>query len=357
MKKKSSYNNCKQSSPQLVACVMLPLVLLLGLSCYAQVLMPTEQLYLTTVRLDTWFRNGSGWSSAFGTGFFFQPTDDPRSYWIVTNKHVLVHKKLGLLDHLDCIFHESSTSLRTADLLGTKKLSYAPPPAGSPGSPLFHDEKCVDLAAVPFERPFGGPGWSIIPNEGGSSSRIPEFKSLSVAHILSNDKLFEKVVGVDRALMYGYPHYVFDAYHKLPIARVGHLASLAFVDYSPSFTHELCDDVPTFPSAMGILDVACFPGSSGSPVVIADGGNLRQTRDGNSEFGVPRLVLLGVAFGTIFRKVTNQIKNIPTTGDVEEDLHVAFYWKATEILKLRASPPSVTANQALATARKDVNSS
>lgn len=306
----------------------------------------TEQLYLTTVRLELYFRDASrpsGYLNGLGTGFFYRPTEDPNLLWIVTNKHVLKHTDLGLVNHVDCIFHES-TWLRPPDVLWTKKLSWASPkdPA-APGSALFHPLPHIDIAAIPFVWPDGGPGWRPIEN---GTSRPIMLKKFEPQHVLTNDDLYDNVVGGDNVLMYGYPHYLIDVYHNLPVVRSGYLASLAYIDYSPSFQLEVCGGcAPTPPMPMGAVDMACFSGSSGSPVVLVDGANARLTREGNSHFGKRRIILLGVAWGTIFRKVTDQIMNIPITGDIQEDLHITFYWKATEIAKLGTSPTPAAVNR------------
>lgn len=304
-------------------------------------LSPTEQLYFTTVRLETWHKDAQGhFIGGWGTGFFYRPSQDPgpsnpsNLLWIVTNKHVLFQKAFGLVDHIDCDIHEDHTSLRAPSVLGTKRFSWSSTRVAANQSILFHPDNYVDLIAIKFLWPDGGDGWKIDDNGNKTSHVQPIVWDQS--HIATNDELFDEVVGGDNVMMYGYPHLLFDVHHKLPVVRAGYLAIPAYIDYSPGFFLDTCNCKPPPPIALGVVDMACFPGSSGSPVVLVDGANPRLTRDGHSTFGKRRLRLLGVAFGTIFRKVLTHIKDIPLTGDVEEDLHVTFYWKAHEISKLRA---------------------
>ena len=67
--------------------------------------------------------------------------------------------------------------------------------------------------------------------------------------------------------------------------------------------------------------------------MLVDGGNPRLTRAGASAFGQSRFRLLGVVFGTMNRQA-KEIINVPVEGDIEDALHIAFYWKATELQKL-----------------------
>lgn len=309
------------------------LVALLVSGIAEAVLSPTEQMYFSTVRLQVYWKDANGgFPSGVGTGFFYRPSKESNMFWIVTNKHVLKHKAYGLVDHFDCDIHEDASSLRPPAVLGTKRFSWSRPRNATNTSLLFHPQAYVDVVAVKFLWPTGGDGWQLI--ESGNSSKHVQLKAWEPSNIATTDELFEEVVGGDTVLMYGYPHFLYDQHHKLPVVRAGYLASPAYVDYSPGFRHEECDCKPPPPTALGVVDMACFPGSSGSPIVLVDGANPRLKRDGTSHFGERRLRLLGVAFGTIFRKVTTHIKNIPLSDDVQEDLHVAFYWKASEISKL-----------------------
>jgi len=62
-----------------------------------------------------------------------------------------------------------------------------------------------------------------------------------------------------------------------------------------------------------VIDAACFPGSSGSPVLLFDKGGYTDKK-GNLNWGASRLMLLGVLYAGPQLTVTGDIKivTIPT---------------------------------------------
>ena len=79
------------------------------------------------------------------------------------------------------------------------------------------------------------------------------FQSLDDSFIYSNTQL-ESLMAVEDVIMVGYPIGLADDIHNLPLIRSGITASHPAIDFR-------C-------KPEGVVDMACFPGSSGSPVFL-----------------------------------------------------------------------------------------
>ena len=82
-------------------------------------------------------------------------------------------------------------------------------------------------------------------------------------------------------LAISYPNGIRDEKNNMPIVRRGITATNPKYDYN---------GLPIF-----VIDCACFPGSSGSPVLIFDQGGYLDAK-GNLNLGSGRVILLGVLF-------------------------------------------------------------
>lgn len=95
--------------------------------------------------------------------------------------------------------------------------------------------------------------------------------------------------------MIGYPNGIWDFKNNMPIVRRGITATNPKLDYN---------GLPIF-----IIDCACFPGSSGSPVLIFNQGSYTDAR-GNINLGTGRVILLGVLFAGPQHIAEGEIKTI-----------------------------------------------
>lgn len=86
---------------------------------------------------------------------------------------------------------------------------------------------------------------------------------------------------IESVVMVGYPNGLWDEINDMPIIRRGTTATHALQNHR---------DRPEF-----VIDMACMPGSSGSPVFLFEDGLVRAGRDALSPGS--RLVLLGVLWG------------------------------------------------------------
>lgn len=129
--------------------------------------------------------------------------------------------------------------------------------------------------------------------------------------------------------MVGFPNGLWDNAHNLPIYRRGITASHPEVDFRGK--PEL------------LLDIPCFPGSSGSPVFVLNAKGRTDER-GNVRVGEPRDLLLGVASGAVTQGPDGQIVTRPastTIGPREEfAIHLTYIVKSRELLRFAEVIPA-----------------
>jgi hypothetical protein len=114
---------------------------------------------------------------------------------------------------------------------------------------IEHPDPSIDLAAFSVSRALtemdrlGTPGY---------------YRGLSVENIPTTAQIAD-LTSIEDILMIGYPTGIWDEANNLPIVRRGTTATPYAVDYN---------NKPEF-----AIDCACFPGSSGSPIFIANNGS------------------------------------------------------------------------------------
>lgn len=168
---------------------------------------------------------------------------------VVTNKHVVVGAT-----HAIC---------RLAKKTGDKNIIIK----SNVGAAIMHPNDNIDLCFLPLP--------SDIYNNDIHSSWF-----ISSDDIFTFDKLNE-LTSIERVVMIGYPDGIIDTKNLYPITRQGVTATPAF---------ENLDGKPDF-----MIDCACFPGSSGSPVFIFDQG-LIVRKNNEVILGTSRFGLLGFLY-------------------------------------------------------------
>lgn len=113
--------------------------------------------------------------------------------------------------------------------------------------------------------------------------------------LLPNQKLLSELTALEEILMIGYPIGIWDSFNNMPIFRKGITAT------HPNLNYEGKDEF--------LIDAACYPGSSGSPVFLYNLGTF-SNRQGGTSIGT-RIALLGVLYAGHQFNVEGEIKVLP----------------------------------------------
>lgn len=262
----------------------------------------TEQLLFATVRIESDVQE----EARVGTGFLFDfKVDEGKTIpVVVTCKHVVkgaIHGRFKLhLASKDDPRAPSSDS--TFVQLGNFAQRW-----------ISHPNEDVDLCAMPL---------APLLQEAQRHGLSPFLIRLDESLLPSTEEL-DRLQAVESVLMVGYPTGLWDEVNNFPLFRRGITASHPAIDYQGK--------------SITVVDIACFPGSSGSPVLLADQGAYA-TKSGVA-IGT-RVKLLGVLFQgpTLSEEGEIVIKNIPTSKRAfaltRVMIHLGFIIKARELTPL-----------------------
>jgi hypothetical protein len=231
---------------------------------------PAEQLAHSTVRIECDVAGGI----STGTGFFYSldKNGDQHKPVIVTNKHVVAGATKGRF----------LLTLQSADggpALG-RHLSFELDVFHQRWIP--HPDANVDLCVMPI-----GP----LLNEAQKANTLFFFVTLDKSFIPTAEDI-DDLVGLESVTMVGYPNGLWDRANNLPIFRKGIMATNYKVDWNG--TKEF------------LIDAACFPGSSGSPVMLFDIGSYHSRK--GQFVGGSRIKLLGVLYAGPQYTVEGEVK-------------------------------------------------
>lgn len=200
---------------------------------------------------------------------------------IVTNKHVVANAKNGR-------FH---VTLAAKEGL---------PDTGKHQQFQFDqfEQRCIkhpnpEVALAAF---LIGPLVNQIQQSGGKLFYIP-----LETNLIPKDGERASYSSMEDVVMIGYPNGIWDAKNNLPVIRRGITATHANVPWNGK---------PEF-----LTDIASFPGSSGSPVFLANIGGYMDNK-GNTYMGSHRIRLLGVHYAGAMHTASGQIKLVtaPTSN-------------------------------------------
>lgn len=263
----------------------------------------TEQMMYSTTRIRGLDANGA--QLKVGTGFFYQfpvAPGDPRNVpLLVTNKHVVE----GTVD-AEFVMHTNSNGGSKPDGKGTVRAKLS--------EWVHHPNPKVDLCAVPI---------------GGVVTQAKAFVRYIDPSITPSDAQLQELSAVEEILMIGYPNGLWDSVNNYPLIRRGITASHPAVDFD-------VDGVATT-----VIDAACFPGSSGSPVILHNAGNYT-AKNGGTVIGT-RTMFLGVLFSGPVMQQDGKIviRNIPTANvpvpQINLMMNLGYIVKAKEMAALCAA--------------------
>lgn len=246
---------------------------------YHPVLHFAEDLAFSTVQIKVELNNdnatGTNTEYCMGTGFFFSFVLEDKTHIpvIVTNKHVVSGAKRGsfILTNTNNDGTPNTTSHINVSLDSFESRW------------IVHPDSSIDLAIMPI---------APLINEVLSKGFTPFFRTLYKS-LIPTDEQLERLTTVEDIVMVGYPIGISDSYNNYPIFRKGITAT------HPANKYEGRDEF--------MIDAACFPGSSGSPVFILDIGSYVDKRSGSPLWG-DRFYFLGILYAGPQYTATGEIK-------------------------------------------------
>lgn len=254
----------------------------------------SEMLMYSTIQIKT--------NSGSGTGFFFhfKGADSQKIPVIITNKHVINHNK----EEITFLkFHTGDNENKIVDEKIIKIEYYA--------KWYFHETQ--DLCFTFLE-----PIRKLIQKK---YSKKIFYRDFNEDFIWSNEKL-KNLEAVESILMVGYPLGLSDKINNFPLFRRGITANHPAVD---------------FKKGIGVVDVAIFPGSSGSPIFIYE-DSMYFDKVLNTSVAGGRLIFLGVLYGGPIYNIEGKIevREIPTKKElfVNSDImtNLGYYIKSKELM-------------------------
>lgn len=240
-----------------------------------------DQLVYSTVRIVC--ANNS--ETSFGTGFFMLHEGEQNQNYLalVTNKHVVKGYSTA---QIDLVSNDGN-----GNPIDTTHISITLPNLQK--NCLYHPEPDVDICFV-----FINSEIEKLRKQGLD----PYYRCIG-SEMLLRDNDYESLTAVEDILMIGYPNGIMDIHNCKPVVRKGITATNLKLDYNGE---------PIF-----LIDAACFPGSSGSPVFLRKTGLEKETIEGGIRLGVGAAYsLLGVLYAGSTLTVDGKIvvKNIPTSA-------------------------------------------
>jgi hypothetical protein len=238
----------------------------------------SEQLLYTTIKLST-FKAGA--STGSGTGFFWRiEHGDKFIVLTATNKHVIN----------DCDRIEAFCHLANASEPETPSGKFAAVRiAVQPAEILMHPDPNVDLCLL---------GLSDLIDRTHSAGTPLFLRALSARDVPTSEQ-WAAFDAIENVMMIGCPRGIYDEANNLPIVRRGITATSLGKNYDSR--------------AEFMVDMACFPGSSGSPIFINEIGYIDR-KTNSYMMDARRLFFVGVLYAGPLITNKGEIKfgSIPT---------------------------------------------
>lgn len=243
----------------------------------------SEQLPYTTVRIECVTKDNF---QSTGTGFLYNFTSERRKSkngyvpCIVTNKHVFKNSKKG------CIYLTEKNSDETPSISRFKKIEID----NFERRWFKHPNEQIDLAILPL--------YSFLPHF--PKDKVPFFYRALSDQLIPSDSIIDSLSSIEEIITIGYPNGLWDSANNRPIVRKGTTATDVKLNYNGKEEF--------------LIDAACFPGSSGSPVfVVKSESHFGQF--GNFEYNNVRVHFLGILYSGPQISISGEIdfQPIPTS--------------------------------------------
>ncbi len=262
-----------------------------------------EQMLYSTVKIIC-LREDGVQDGRTGTGFFmdFAVKGSERVPAIVTNKHVVKDAY-----QVRIFFHVTESD--------------RPYPSGKV---VFHDINATSDAI--FEHPDPNVDLCAIPIASirtlAREAKTPIFTASVSLEIIPEEKEWQDFDAIEDVTMIGYPDGIADDKNNLPLVRRGITATPLGKAYNGEQEF--------------MVDMACFPGASGSPVFLYDRGSYFDRKTNSIVIG-NRFHLLGILY--VGRQISNRVQRgfTPLDGiNVPTMMHLGNVIKATQLRILDA---------------------
>lgn len=247
----------------------------------------SDQLIRVTARIEC--ANAAG-ETLNGTCFFFlvELDDGRQAPILVTNRHVIEGQTTAIVYLTIRDVSPLQTSREIVPFRIDSLHHFA----------IYHPTPEVDLAAILF-----APIAQIL-RLGGKTAEYVALRSSDIvtAQTLEDCRAFEDLI------MIGYPNGIWDQTNNRPILRRASTATPIFERYNNQ--------------AKFLIDCACFPGSSGSPVFLFNDG-MYATKQG-STLGATRVALAGVLHAGFLHLTKGRVAavNVAALSKLEAEITV-----------------------------------
>lgn len=261
----------------------------------------SEFIAFSTVRISVSDHARTGEGLGTGFFFFFKADEQHQLPCIVTNKHVVKGAAFGKFQ-----LHER------------KKVDSRDVPSGAffpvelddfEDRWVAHPDPEVDLCAMHLK-----PLCDAAEGQGKHPFVLP-----FTEEIIPTEETLLGLGAVEDILMVGYPKGLWDDVNNMPIIRRGITA------VHPSLRFQ--------GKSMGVIDAACYPGSSGSPVLIVNEGSFT-SKSAALTVG-NRVILLGVLFAGPVMEHDGSIRVHPVPTTVTSlgrlPINLGYYVKSREL--------------------------
>ncbi|WP_430883382.1 S1 family peptidase [Fusibacter sp. JL216-2] len=237
----------------------------------------TEQMQYSTVRIEVRLKNGQ---ISTGTGYFYKLCEDKEQHVpiVVTNKHVIAGGQTGMFKMTTSNPDNSPNDRKHMDVLLDDIENRF----------IGHPDPNIDLAILPIA--------PILHEAEAKNERL--FYIPIGADLLPTKQDLLEFTAVEDIIMVGYPNGIWDSVNNLPVFRKGITATHPSKDYNGK--KEI------------MIDAACFPGSSGSPVFLCNLGSY-QMKNGGTAIG-SRIKFLGTLYAGPQHTASGEIQvvKVPT---------------------------------------------
>lgn len=257
-----------------------------------------ERLQYSTVKLSTRKDHND---IGTGTGFFFGFCQNGEIVVpaIITNKHVVESA-----DEIVAICHVKRDGKPSGEFARFTI-------ANNTRNVIPHPDPNVDLCAILTGE---------LLNEAKDSSVDIYYFELRLSNLPSNVD-WNYFDAMEKVTMLGCPNGISDEANNLPIARQGITATQLSKNYNGRQEF--------------VVDMACFPGSSGSPIFIYDRDGYLDRRTNRYVMGQTRLFLVGILYaGPLITTNGSIILGSTKSFTTSSMMHLGYAIKSSEIIGL-----------------------